>query len=113
MVTNLTGIHEDVGLIPGLTHWVTGIAVSCGVGYRRGLDLVWLWLWHRLAAAAPIHPLVWELLHAVGVALKRPIIIIIIIKTAFLGKVKTAVSSGILYRDGIMGFSTSDAILGL
>ena len=31
-----------------------------GVGHRRGSDLVLLWLWCRLAAAAPIQPLAWE-----------------------------------------------------
>ena len=30
-----------------------------------------LWLWCRLAAAAPIGPLTWELPYAVGTALKR------------------------------------------
>ena len=40
------------------------------VGCKRGLDLVLLWLWHRLAATAPIRPLAWEPLHAVGAALK-------------------------------------------
>ena len=29
--------------------------------YRRGSDPVWLWLWCRWAAAAPIRPLAWEL----------------------------------------------------
>ena len=37
---NLTRIHEDVGLIPGLTQWVEGLA--------------WLCLWNKLAAAALI-----------------------------------------------------------
>ena len=37
------------------------VAVSCGVGCRRDLDLALLWLWHRLAAIAPIGPLVWNL----------------------------------------------------
>ena len=47
--------------------------MSCGVHYRRGLDLVWLWLWLwcRPAAIAPIRPLAWELPYALGVALKR------------------------------------------
>ena len=53
-VMNPTSIHEDVGLIPGLPK-----------------DLVLLWLWCRLAAAAPIGPLVWGLLYAAGMALKR------------------------------------------
>ena len=46
------------------------IAVSCGVGHRRGLDLawLWLWLWHRLAVVAPIGPKAWELPCAVGAA---------------------------------------------
>ena len=29
-----------------------------------------LWLWHRLAAIAPIHPLAWEFPYATGVAIK-------------------------------------------
>ena len=51
----------------------SGIAVSCGVGHRRGSDMVflWLWLWHRPEATAPIRPLAWEPPHAVGAALKR------------------------------------------
>ena len=39
VVMNLTRIHEDSGLILGLTQWVK--------------DLVLLWLWCRPAAAAP------------------------------------------------------------
>ena len=30
-----------------------------------------LWLWYRLAPAAPIQPLTWELLGAAGAALKK------------------------------------------
>ena len=70
---NLTGIHEDVGLIPDLTQGVKGsdIAVSCGEGRRHGLDLVLLWLWPRLAAVAPIQPLDWELPCALDAALEE------------------------------------------
>ena len=46
--------------------------MSCGVGRRHGLDLAFLWLWHRPAATAPIRPLVWELPYEAGAALKRP-----------------------------------------
>ena len=44
--------------------------MSCGVGYRQGLDPVLLWLWLGPAAAAAICPLAWELPYAVGAALK-------------------------------------------
>ena len=48
----------------------SSVAVSCGVGCRRGLDPVLLWLWRRPVAVAPIRPLAWEPPYAVGVALK-------------------------------------------
>ena len=65
---NLTNIHEDLGLIPGLIHWVKGsrVAVSCGVGGRHSLDPTLLWLWHRLAAVVLSQPLAWELPCALG-----------------------------------------------
>ena len=44
--TNLTSVHEDAILIPGLT--------QC---FR---DLALLILWGRSAAVAPIQPLAWE-----------------------------------------------------
>ena len=45
--------------------------MSCGVGHRRGLDLVLLWLWCKLAAIDLIRPLAWEPPYAVDVALKK------------------------------------------
>ena len=60
---NLTSIHEDAGSIPGL-------AVSCGVGHRRGSDPSLLWLWCGPEATAPTRPLAWESPYAVGEALK-------------------------------------------
>ena len=62
VVTNLARIHEDAGSI---------LALLSGVGHRRGLDLALLWLWGRLAAAALIQPLAWELQYATGATLKR------------------------------------------
>ena len=46
----------------------SGVAMSCGIGCRRGSDPMWLWLWP--ASAGPIPPLARELPFAVGVALK-------------------------------------------
>ena len=48
---NSTSILEDAVSIPGLSQWVK--------------DLVLLWLWYRLAAAALIRPLACELLPGV------------------------------------------------
>ena len=42
--------------------------MSCGVGCRRGSDLVWLWC--RQAGAAPIRLLAWEPPYAAGAALQ-------------------------------------------
>ena len=45
--------------------------MSCGVDCRHDLDPVLLWLWCRPATKAPVGPLAWEPLYAVGAALKR------------------------------------------
>ena len=45
--------------------------MSCGVGCRHGSDPALLWLWHRLAAAAPTGPLAWEPPYAAGTALEN------------------------------------------
>ena len=44
--------------------------MTFSVGCRHGSDPLLLWLWHRLAAIAPILPLAWEPPYAVGVVLK-------------------------------------------
>ena len=63
-----------------------GVAMSCGVGHRRGSDPALLWVWCRLAATALIRPLAWELPYAVGTSLKS--------KT----KTKTEKNEGVLRR---------------
>ena len=45
--------------------------MSCGVGHRFSLDLAWLWLWQRPAAAALIVPLAGELPCVASAALKK------------------------------------------
>ena len=70
-LTNPIRNHEVAASIPGLAQWVedlSGIAVSCGVGCRRGSDPLLLWFWCRPVATAPIRPLAWESPCASGVA---------------------------------------------
>ena len=56
--------------LPLLSGLRSGVAVSCGVGRRRGSDPELLWLWHRLVATAPIGPLAWEPPYAARAALE-------------------------------------------
>ena len=51
--------------------------MSCGIGCRCLSHQVLLWLWRRLAVAAPIQPLAWKLPYAEGAALKIHIYIYI------------------------------------
>ena len=61
-VKNLTSIHEDLGLIPGLIQVVKDLVLvkAAVLGPGCSSDLVLLWRWYRLAAAALIRPLAWE-----------------------------------------------------
>ena len=45
--------------------------MSCGVGCRRSLDPVLLWLWCRLVATSQIRPLAWEPPYAEGASLEK------------------------------------------
>ena len=45
--------------------------MSCGIGHRCGSDPALPWLWCRIAAAAPIGALAWELSYAVGATIKK------------------------------------------
>ena len=71
MEINRASIHEDAGLVPGLSVvWGHGVAMSCGRGHRHGSDPTLLWLWCRPAAAAVIPALAWELPNAANATLK-------------------------------------------
>ena len=70
---NPTRNHEVAGSIPAPAQWVNdpAVAVSCGVGCRRGSDPALLCLWSRPVATAPIRPLAWEPPYAAGAALEK------------------------------------------
>ena len=66
------------------------MSAACSIGHSCGLDmaLLWLWLWHRPAAAAPIQSLAWEIPYATGAALKekkkkKPKIKAMLVKTTY------------------------------
>ena len=71
-VKNLTSIHEDAGLIPGLAQGVKVlvlVSMNCDEGHRLGLDPTLL-CWCRPVAAALIGPLGWELPYAAGAVIE-------------------------------------------
>ena len=68
-VKNLTRIHEDMDLIPGLTQWVKDLVLLQAAAVTGVAGI-----WHgcgcgRPAAAALILCLAWELPYATGVIL--------------------------------------------
>ena len=50
-LSNLTSIHKNAGLTPGLPQWVGDPGCKSQMGL--GLDPLWQWLWYRPAAIAP------------------------------------------------------------
>ena len=70
MVRNLlVSVRMQFRSLASLSGSGFSVVVSCGVGHRRGLDIVLMWLWCRLAAVALNGRLAWEPFS--GAALKK------------------------------------------
>ena len=61
-------MRTQVGSLAFLSGLRINVAMSCGVGCRRGSDPALLWLWCRPVATAPIQPPAWEPPYAAGAA---------------------------------------------
>ena len=72
-IKNLTQCPQGCGFFPSLPQWVKNLALLQTVA--QVTDMAWIsvlpWLWCKLAAVALMGSLAWELLHAVGMALKK------------------------------------------
>ena len=68
-----TSVAQECKSVSCVTSGVEHPALPCavGVGFRRGSDPEFLWLWHRPAATAPIRLLALEPPSVAGTALKR------------------------------------------
>ena len=71
-VTNPTSTHKDVGLIPGLPQWVKDLtllqaAAKLTDAARTSVAVAVVWA----SSCSYIRSLAWELLYAMGVALKK------------------------------------------
>ena len=74
VVTNPTSIHEAAGSLSDLARLRIQLKQNCHellVGCRCSSDPALPWLWGKLAATAPIPPLAWEPLYAMGAALLK------------------------------------------
>ena len=77
------------------------MAEGCGVVRRRSLDPMLPWLWRRLAAAALIQPLAWELSYVAGAAL---IIIIILEFSTIVEHITCSYSIRLIFKTQLMEF---------
>ena len=67
----LVSMRTKIQSLALLSELSSRLAMSRGVGHRRGLDPELLWLWCRPVAIALFRPLAWEPPYATSAALKK------------------------------------------